>query len=131
MNGRLPAQPLALAVAGAFLLVGILGFVPGITTHYGDLGFAGHGSKAQLLGVFQVSILHNLVHLAFGVVGVALARAQDTARTFLAGGGVVYLSLWLVGVIGAGGWIPVDVADNWLHLGLGVAMTGLGASARR
>ena len=87
----------AVVVSAVFLLVGILGFIPGITTHYGDLSFAGHDSGAQLLGVFQVSVLHNLVHLLFGIVGMALARAADTARTYLLGGGVVYLALWVLG----------------------------------
>ena len=131
MRDRTPAQSAALLVGVVFVLVGILGFVPGITTHVGDLSFAGHDSRAQLLGVFQVSVLHNLVHLLFGVVGIALARAADTARTFLLGGGVVYLALWVLGVVGGGHWIPVDTADNWLHLGLGVGMIALGYVAGR
>jgi hypothetical protein len=90
------------------------------------MSFAGHGSGAKLLGLFQVSILHNIVHLLFGVVGVALAKAPDTARTYLVGGGVVYLALWVLGVVGGGDWIPVNTADNWLHFGLGVGMIGLG-----
>jgi hypothetical protein len=56
------------------VLIGILGFIPGITRHYGDLTFAGGDSRAKLLGSFQVSILHNLVHLLFGVAGWFLAR---------------------------------------------------------
>jgi len=113
------------------LLVGVLGFIPGITTHYGDLSFAGHGSRAKLLGLFQVSILHNVVHLLFGVVGIALAKTADGARSFLVGGGVVYLSLWLLGAVGAGGWIPVNSADNWLHLALGLGMIAVGAVTTR
>jgi hypothetical protein len=73
-----------------------------------------------------VSILHNIVHLLFGVVGVALAQAPDTARTYLVGGGVVYLALWVLGVVGGGDWIPVNTTDNRLHFGLGVGMIGLG-----
>jgi hypothetical protein len=131
MSNRTPIQSLALLVGAVFLLVGILGFVPGITTHYGDMSFAGHGSDAKLLGIFQVSILHNIVHLLFGVVGIALAKAPDTARQFLIGGGVVYLALWVLGIVGGGDWIPVNTADNWLHFGLGVGMVGLGFVAGR
>ena len=126
MSDRTPVQSVAALVGAVFVLVGILGFIPGITTHYGDLSFAGHDSGAKLLGLFQVSILHNIVHLLFGVVGVALAKTAEGARTFLVGGGAVYLVLWLIGVIGAGDWIPVNTADNWLHLGLGVGMIALG-----
>jgi hypothetical protein len=118
-------------VGATFLLVGVLGFIPGITTHYGDMSFAGHDSGAQLLGIFQVSILHNIVHLLFGVVGIMLARAPESARTFLIGGGVVYLALWLLGIVGGGDWIPVDTADNWLHFVLGLGMIGLGFVAGR
>ena len=61
-----------------FLLVGILGFIPGITSEApGD--FAGDGSEAELLGIFNVSILHNIVHLLFGLVGLALARTPEGA----------------------------------------------------
>jgi Domain of unknown function (DUF4383) len=108
-----------------FLLVGILGFIPGITTDApGD--FAGDGSNAELLGIFQVSILHNLVHLLYGIVGLALARTWDGARTFLIGGGVVYIVLWIVGLIGGADWVPVNAADNWLHFVLGVVMVAAG-----
>ncbi|HET9675646.1 MAG TPA: DUF4383 domain-containing protein [Gaiellaceae bacterium] len=108
-----------------FLLVGILGFIPGITTDApGD--FAGDGPNAELLGIFQVSILHNLVHLLYGIVGLALARTWDGARTFLIGGGVVYIVLWIVGLIGGADWVPVNAADNWLHFVLGVVMVAAG-----
>jgi uncharacterized protein DUF4383 len=128
---RTPVQSIASVVGALFLLIGVLGFIPGITTHYGDLSFAGHRSGARLLGLFQVSILHDLVHVLFGIVGIALANTPDGARSFLVGGGVVYLSLWLLGVIGAGSWIPVSTADNWLHLAFGLGMIVLGVVTTR
>ena len=68
---RSPVQLAALVVGVVFLVVGVLGFVPGITSDYDSLGAAGHESHAMLLGIFQVSVLHNIVHLLFGVAGVA------------------------------------------------------------
>jgi hypothetical protein len=123
---RTPVQTVALLVGAVFLAVGILGFIPGITTDYGDIAFAGEGSDAKLLGIFEVSILHNIVHLIFGIAGLALARTFEGARTYLIGGGAVYLALWLLGLVGGAGWIPSNTADNWLHFGLGAGMIALG-----
>jgi hypothetical protein len=128
---RTPVQALAMLVGATFLLVGILGFIPGITTHYGDMKFAGDGSDAQLLGIFQVSILHNIVHLLFGIAGLAMARTWEGARTFLIGGGAIYLALWLLGILGGANWVPTDTADNWLHFALGLGMVGLGVITTR
>ena len=126
LGNRTPVQTLALLMGVVFLLVGVLGFVPGITTHFGDLSFAGEDSRSKLLGVFQVSVLHNIVHLLFGVAGLAMARTWATARTYMIGGGVVYLALWILGVVGGADWIPANTADNWLHFVLGVGMVGAG-----
>jgi Domain of unknown function (DUF4383) len=125
----------AQVVGAVFVLVGVLGFIPGITSNYGDLSFAGHNSTAKLIGVFQVSILHNVVHLLFGVAGLALARQRDTARTYLVGGGVIYLVLWLYGLVvsqqSAANFVPVNTADDWLHFVLGLGMIGLGVALGR
>jgi hypothetical protein len=129
------AQGFAVVVGCAFLLVGILGFIPGVTTDYDMMEFAGHDSHAQLFGIFQVSVLHNIVHLLFGLAGLALARTHDTARWFLVGGGVVYLGLWLYGLAidktSDANVVPVNDADDWLHFGLGVGMIALGLLAWR
>jgi len=124
-------QKAALLIAASFLLVGVLGFIPGITTNYDTIEFAGHESDAKLLGLFEVSILHNLVHLLFGAVGFALARTVSGAQSFLLGGGAVYLVLFVYGLVidheDQANFVPVNDADNWLHLGLGLAMVALGA----
>jgi hypothetical protein len=130
-------QKAAQAVGAVFVLVGILGFIPGITANYQSLGMAGHGSEALLLGVFQVSILHNIVHLLFGVAGLLLGRTPAQARNYLIVGGAIYLVLWLYGLLidhdSAANFVPVNNADNWLHLVLGLGMIALGVllSSRR
>ena len=132
---RHPVQLAAMVVGAVFLLVGILGFIPGITTNYDQLGFAGHRSEALLLGIFQVSILHNLVHLLFGIAGLALARTFAGARNYLIYGGAVYAVLWIYGLLvphdGPANFVPVNTADDWLHLGLGVGMIALAMLSNR
>ncbi|MBF6329708.1 DUF4383 domain-containing protein [Nocardia transvalensis] len=120
----------SLAVGTLFLLVGVLGFIPGITTDYDTLVWAGHHTDAKLLGLFQVSALHNIVHLAFGVAGLVASRTALWSRGFLIGGGVVYLVLWIYGLVidraSDANFVPVNNADNWLHLVLGAGMIALG-----
>lgn len=127
---RTTLQTAAMAVGAVFLLVGVLGFVPGITTGYDALKLAGHESDAMLLGIFQVSVLHNVVHLLFGVAGLSMAKTVGGAKAFLVGGGAVYLVLWLYGlVVGPhtpANFVPLNTADNWLHFLLGTAMVALG-----
>ena len=124
-----------MAVGVVFLLVGILGFIPGITENAGDLKFAGHESPAELLGLFQVSVLHNIVHLLFGVLGLAAARTATASRSFLVGGGALYLALWLYGMVidkaSDANFVPFNTADDWLHLGLGAGMVLIGAALGR
>ncbi|WP_454836862.1 DUF4383 domain-containing protein [Rhodococcus qingshengii] len=122
-------QIAAAAVGAVFLLVGILGFIPGVTTDYDMLTGAGHHSGAKLFGIFEVSVLHNVVHLLFGVAGVAMARMARTAQAYLIGGGIIYLVLWIYGLLidqdSSVNFVPVNDADNWLHFGLGVGMVAL------
>jgi hypothetical protein len=133
--GRTNIQTAALAVGAVFLLVGVLGFIPGITTNYETMGFAGHESQALLLGIFQVSVLHNIVHLLFGAAGVAVARSAAQSKNYLVIGGAIYLVLWIYGLLigkdTAANFVPVNPADDWLHFVLGVAMLGLGFALSR
>jgi ABC-type transport system involved in multi-copper enzyme maturation permease subunit len=128
MTDRSLAQTLALVFGIAFLGAGILGFIPGITSNYDDLSFAGKDSNAELLGLFQVSVLHNLVHILFGIAGLALARTWEGARTYLLGSGVIYAVLVVYGLVvssdSTANFVPMNNADDLLHLGLAVGLLG-------
>ena len=122
-------QKVALGFGIVFVLVGIAGFVPGLTT--GTLSFAGPMSGAKLIGLFEVSVLHNLLHLLYGVVGIIAAANGTLSRYYLIWGGVLYLILWIYGLIVTGvttpvNFVPLNDPDNWLHFGLGVIMAGMG-----
>ena len=124
-----------MVVGAVFLLIGVLGFVPGVTTDYDDLTFAGHRSGAELLGIFQVSVLHNIVHLLFGISGIVAASSWSASRAYLVVGGLVYLVLWIYGQLidhdTDANFLPLDEADNWLHLVLGIGMVALGLALGR
>jgi threonine/homoserine/homoserine lactone efflux protein len=89
----------------------------------------------MLLGAFQVSVLHNIVHLLYGIAGIACARTPAAARSFLVWGGAVYLVLWIYGLIispdSGANFVPVNTPDNWLHFVLGTAMLALGLALGR
>ena len=124
---RTLAQNLALLFGIAFLAAGILGFIPGITTNYDDMKFAGNDSGAELLGIFQVSILHNIVHILFGV-GVLMARTHEGALNYLLGAGVIYVVLFIYGLLVSNtddaNFVPINNADDWLHLVLAIGLLG-------
>jgi Domain of unknown function (DUF4383) len=130
MRNRSPIQIAALVVGAAFVLVGILGFIPGITTNVGDMKFAGHGSPSELLGLFQVSVLHNIVHLGLGIIGLVAASTWEGSRVYLVGGGALYLALavygWIIDRASDANFVPMNPADNVLHVVLGAGMILLG-----
>lgn len=130
MRERSPLQIAALLVGAIFVIVGIAGFIPGITTNVGDMKFAGHESPSELLGLFQVSILHNIVHLAIGIIGLVAAATWEGARLYLVGGGAIYLALaiygWVVERTSDANFVPMNNADNVLHVLLGAGMILLG-----
>lgn len=129
LHRREPGRLAAIGAAAVFAVVGVLGFVPGVTTDLDRMAFAGHESRAMLFGVFAVSVLHNLVHLAFGAAGLALSRSPKGARIFLVGGGAVYTLLWLYGLLvdhdSPANFVPVNAADDWLHLFLAASLFAL------
>ena len=119
---RTPAQLYALLFGIVLLLVGILGF-------FADSSFGtGSNVNGSDLIVFEVNGWHNLVHILSGVLGLALWRRPATARAYALGFGTVYLAVTIWGFVTGDQvlWlIPVDTADNILHLA--IAALGIGA----
>lgn len=127
---RAEIRVLASTVGAAFLLFGLLGFVPGITTHYGELAVAGQSSMAMLFGIFRTSILLNVVYLVFGVAGFLQSRSAVTARNYFVRGGAIFGVLWVYGLVinqdGSSNILAVNGADNWWHLILCLGMVAMG-----
>jgi hypothetical protein len=109
-------------VLGAvFLLVGILGFIPNpIVSDDAD-------------AIFAADAMHNIVHLATGVVfvGIGFMAAEAMARTWMIVFGAVYLVVGLLGFTSILDDIILhNTADTYLHLVLGVAILGLGLGVK-
>ena len=126
----------ALILGIMFLLIGVLAFVPGLTTtppaaaadavdagagaaHQHDLVVTGPG-HGYLLGLFHVNLLHNLVHLAFGLWGVLAYRSLGGSITYARSVAVIYGLLAIMGLIPGlntmFGLVPIHGHDVWLHL---------------
>ena len=131
---RMPIHGFAGLMGLIFLLAGIGGFIPGITSNYDRLKFAGPDSEAKLVGLFEVSVLHNIVHLLFAVGLIAAAR-YSWSRLYLIGGGIAYLGVTLYGALvehdSDANFLPFNDADNLLHLVLALAMIALGLIGTR
>lgn len=128
-SGRSLVQIFAAVMGLAFLLAGAGGFIPGVTSNYDELSLFGTDSNAELLGLFRVSVLHNIIHLLFAVGLVAAAKAS-WSKIYLLGGGVVYLGVAVYGFVveksSDANFIPINNTDNFLHVGLSSAMIVLG-----
>lgn len=131
------AKTFAMVLGGIFLAIGILGFIPGITQMHDmddpNLTVEGPG-HGHLLGLFHVNILHNLVHIVFGAMGIVMARAEkacDYCR-FVA---IAYGILAILGLIPAMklqytfGLIPIEGHDVWLHALIAIAAAYFGWAA--
>lgn len=126
---RTDIQRAALAFGVVFLLVTILGFIPGITQEYDRLTvFDGVG--AELLGIFGVNILENVVHLLYAVAGFAAAASWAASRAYFIWGGIIYFVVWVYGLVidldSAANFLGVNTAANWLHFALGAVMVAIG-----
>ena len=123
-------QRVAMMFGGVFLVVGVLGFIPGITTNYDRLSeFDGEG--ALLFGAFGVNWLENGAHLAYGIAGLLAARTYAASRAYFLVGGAIYIALWIYGLVidinSTANVLGINEAANWLHFALGAVMIGIGA----
>lgn len=124
-------QRAAMLFGAVFALVTIVGFIPGITTNYDGLTtFDGEGAK--IFGIFGTNILENIAHALFAVAGFAAAASWAASKNYFIWGGVVYLALWLYGLLGgsdensSANFLGMNSASDWLHFLLGVVMVGIG-----
>ncbi len=128
---RTDIQRAAMLFGIVFLAVAVVGFIPGLTRDYGDLTrFDGEG--ARIFGIFGTNILENLAHLLFGVAGVLAASSWAASKNYFIWGGVIYLALWLYGLLGgsdensSANFLGLNSAADWLHFVLGVTMLAVG-----
>ena len=103
----------------AFLLIGLSGFVPGLSPAHVHPNLAVDAGSAMALGLFPVNLLHNLFHLAFGAWGLLAARSVGAARGYARAVAAIYGLLTLMGLIPATdttfGLVPIYGNDVWLH----------------
>jgi hypothetical protein len=123
------AREAAFFLGLVFIALGVAGFIPATVTDNETMGFAGPERPGLLFGLFAVSVLHNLVHIAFGLAGLVMAHGTASARAFLIGGGALYLLLGAYGLVVADGsaanLLPTNTADDVLHLTFGATMLTL------
>jgi hypothetical protein len=109
-----------------FLVVAASGFIPGMLQPPapGDPDLAVDAMHGRALGLFPVNILHNLVHLAFGVWGVLASRNWDAARAYAKAVAVIYAVFAVMGLVPGlnttFGLVPLHGNDVWLHVLLAV-----------
>lgn len=127
----------ALAYGIVFLLAGIAGFVPGLVTGPAPVTEAPAAeaeTAGHLLGLFPVNPLHNIVHIVFGIWGLAAYRSLSGARLYGRSVAVIYAILAVMGLIPAVattfGLIPLYGHNVWLHAILALVAAYFGWVAR-
>lgn len=113
-------KKLAMLFGAIFALIGILGFIPGITS-----------SDGMLFGIFQVDTIHNLIHLVTGLIGLWLGSSSDSgSKSWFQIFGIVYGIVAILGFVYGGdkilGFLINNVADTWLHLVLAAVLLAIG-----
>jgi hypothetical protein len=120
----------ALGVGVIYLLVGLVGFLAtGTSMAAGD-------DAPRLMGLFPVNVLHNIVHLIVGGLGIAAYRSYDGARGFARGLAIFYGLLAIMGLLPdpfrtTFGLIPIFGHDVWLHALTALVAAYFGFAAQR
>lgn len=114
----------AIAFGVIFLLAGLAGFIPGLSPEHAHPDMVVTSASRLALGLFPVNVLHDLVHLAFGVWGLVAARTVVGSRIYARGVAVIYAALTILGLIPLTqttfGLVPIGGNDVWLHAGLAI-----------
>ena len=111
----------ALIFGIVFLAVGVLGFLPleGVNTPIHPQHPVPPDDAVQLLGLFPVNTLHNIVHVLFGLWGLAASRSLGGAVTYARGVAIIYAVLTVAGLVPSlntlFGYVPLYGNDIWLH----------------
>lgn len=110
-----------------FIILGVLGF-----TVPGGMQMGDATNPPKLLGLFPINLLHNLVHILFGVWGLAAARSFSGAVAYCKLAGMIYLALAVVGIVEPTtfGLIPLGGNDVFLHTAIGVLLVWVGFMAK-
>jgi len=109
----------ALIFGIVFLAVGVAGFVPGLAQPATHAGVTMEHGSANLLGLFPVNTLHNIIHILFGLWGLAAYRSLSGSVAYFRGVAVIYGLLTILGLLPATnttfGLVPIHGNDVWLH----------------
>lgn len=114
-------KKLSIVFGVVFLAVGILGFVPGVTTDKNGMD--------MLLGIFMVDATHNVIHILSGLLALGASTKSQYARLYFQGFGIVYAAVAIIGLIQKDtvlGLIHINAEDNILHVVLSVALLAIG-----
>jgi hypothetical protein len=116
MSDASPARLYATLVGGVLVVGGIIGF-------FYSASFGSPGHIDDVFGILSVNAWDNLLHIFTGAIG--LLVAGYAARQYAWGLGILYIAIAIWGfIVGGGesilGFIPVNTADNFLHVILGV-----------
>jgi hypothetical protein len=114
MGKRSTMQIVAIVFGAIYLVAGILGFF-----------------NHELLGIFKVNLIHNLVHLALGLGGLAAASSAANSKTFCQVGAVILLLLGVIGFFAPNplGLLYIGGSDIALHLVTGGVLAYFGFAA--